>query len=495
MTYARVPRWRVGAAAALSLVALAFLYASPLLLAAAVVPLGYLVYGAVSAVPADATLAVERTIHDGTPAPGTPVQVSLTVANTGEATLADVRVVDGVPDELVVTAGSPRRNVALRPGEDATISYSVVARRGEFAFDDAAVRIRSFAASAVLTETVAAAGDGTLSVLSPLTDAPRESVAPLRAGTHPTDSGGPGTEFRSTREYRPGDPRNRIHWRRYAKTGDLTTVSFREERAVRTVLVVDARPVCRASPRPGVPTGADLCGYAGERLYETLASAGAVTSVTALGVDGDDLAVPVVPGGFPWADGDADGATARAQAVFAAVRDVADGERDRTSRQPAGGATEDSGGRTGREGSTPPAAAGSEAAGSTADGSTADGSPSAGESAETTETPAPDGGAERARLLLAALPPGAEVVLLSPALDDRPTSLVRTLRSQDYPVTVLSPDVTGTGSTGGRVAGLERSQRLRRIEATGARTVDWTPGDPLDVALANSVTGLLGGRG
>ncbi|PSP33495.1 DUF58 domain-containing protein [Halobacteriales archaeon QH_10_67_22] len=539
VTDARRPRWRVGAVAALSLVALGFLYTSPLLLVATLVPLGYVLSGGLSTVPSDAAVRVERTVHDARPTPGERVRVTLSVTNDGEATLPDVRVVDGVPAELTVTGGPPRLNATLRPGESATVTYTLVARRGEFAFDPAVVRIRSLAGSAVRTETVAVAGDATVACLSPLSDRELGSVTPLRAGTHPTDSGGPGVEFHATREYRPGDPRTRIHWRRFAKTGDLRTVSFREERAVSTVLVVDARPVGRVSPRPGVPTGADLCGYAGERLYESLTGAGVVTSVTALGLEDEQVPVPVRPGGFPWADGDTAETTEATRAVFAAVRAVSgtryeDDTDDATSTSPVGTAVTAGGGNAhstadggvgGRtDGETTETRTDARTDDGTAEhtptsdpddsrdptepedghdptdsaashGSTGfDGHGSGGFDSEDAEGLSPEAASERELLLLAALPASARVLVVTPLLDDRPSSLVRTLRSQEYPVTVLTPDVTGTGSVGGRVAAAERRLRRRDLEAAGATTVEWTPGDALDVALADAVAHLVGGE-
>ena len=474
VTDVRASRWRVGAPATLSLVTLGLLYASPALLAGALIPLGYVAYAALSAVPGDATVRVERSVDDRAPAPGTHVTVAVTVTNAGDGTLPDCRVVDSVPAELAVVEGSPRRSLALGPGESVTYRYAVVARRGEFTFEDAGVRLRSLAGSGVRTETVAVEGTERIACHYPLSDVGVGGATLRRAGTHSTDSGGPGTEFHSTREYRPGDPQSRIHWRRLAKTGELTTVSFREERAVRTVIVVDARVPGRVAPQPGVPTGAELAGYAGERLFESLTGAGVVASVTALGVETDDVAAPVQPGGFPWADGSAGAATTLARAVFAAVRDVS------------GPRVDDGGDPDVVDDGTDPATVGDQADPDTV-----------GEQGDATSATAPgaatDGGSERERLLLSQLPSGAEVVLATPLLDDWPVSLVRTLRTQGHPVTVVSPDVTGTGSVGGEFAATERRHRLATIAATGATTTSWAPGDPLDLALAESVAHLTGG--
>ena len=304
MSTRRVRRWRVGVVAALALVGLGLLYTSALLVAATAIPLVYVVYGALSGLPANATLRIERAFDDGSPQPDERVTVTLTITNAGAGTLTDLRMVDGVPDELAVVDGSPRLSAALPAGETATTSYTVVAKRGEYAFADPVVRLRSLAGSQLATESVPAAGETTLSCRTPVSEAPIRNTTLLRAGTHPTDSGGEGVEFRSTREYQPGDPLNRIHWRQFAKSGDLTTISYRAERAVRTVLVVDGRALGQVTLRPGSPTGTELCGYAGQRLYEALTAADVVTSVAAVGRNASALDVPPGPGDIPWVDGE-----------------------------------------------------------------------------------------------------------------------------------------------------------------------------------------------
>ncbi|MFB6087695.1 MAG: DUF58 domain-containing protein [Haloarculaceae archaeon] len=452
MSHRRVYRWRFSASAALALIALGLLYASALLFALTLVPVAYVVYGALSGLPGDASVSVERSFDDLTPYPGEHVTVTLTVTNTGDGTLPDLRLIDGVPDELAVVDGSPRLSAPLRPGDSATLTYTVVARRGEYVFGDPAVRLRSLSGSHQLSETVPAGGDGTLSVFTPLSEAPTRNTTLLRAGTHPTDSGGEGLEFRSTREYQPGDPVNRIHWRRFAKSGELTTVSFREERAVRTVVVVDARDVGRAAPRPGTPTGTELAGYAGQRLYEALVGADVVTSVAAVGLDRDVADVRPSQQGVPWVDGDTEGAFQRAKALFEEIQ-TGEAAPD-TSRALADGT--------------------SEAAEPLADGGAG-----------------ADWVSQHTEALLAQFPPTAEVVFVSPLLDDWPVQLARTLHERGYPLTLVSPDVTGGDSLAQQVLAMERSHRLHQAAAAGATTIPWDPADSIEVTLSESLEHLL----
>ncbi|QPV62076.1 DUF58 domain-containing protein [Halosimplex litoreum] len=513
MSHERVFRWRAGAVAAGTLVALGLLYASPLLLAATTIPLGYVVYGALSSVPADAAVRIDRSFDEATPPPGEAVTVRLTVENVSEATLPDLRVVDGVPDDLAVVDGSARGSFVLRPGESATVAYDVVAKRGDFAFADPVVRLRSLSAGRLVTETVPAAGEAELSSLDPVSAAPVGATTPVGTGTHPTDSGGEGLEFHSTREYRPGDSIGRIDWRRFAKSKELSTVSYREERAVRVVLAVDARPVGRVRPHAGAPTAASLGGYAAERLYETLVDGDVTTSVAAFGVDGGAPSVPTGAGPIPWVDGERADAAAVARTLFDAVQRVADdpdpdsgageagsvapsADRDRAGSAAANGAPtagEKSAAANGAVGDDGPV---------DGDGAVGDdgavGSGAAGDRQRPTERPdqaAPDGGADAVELLLSQFPATAQVVLVTPLVDEWPVSFARRLRRRGYPVLVLSPDATDGGSLGGRVAGHERDLRLADVSATGATAVDWDPDDSVEGALVAALSRLSGGLG
>jgi hypothetical protein len=491
-TRERVPRWRGALAGTLLLTTLGLLYAEHRLFAAALVPLAYVAFGALSSLSGTTAPTVERSFEPTSPPPGARVEVSLRVRNEGESALADVRVIDGVPDELAVVEGSPRAALALRPGEEATVSYSVVAKRGDHEFDDPAVRVRTASATDRVTAAVEADGETTLSCAQSVSDPPFGRASPRRVGTHATDSGGEGVEFHSTREYRPGDPLSRIDWRRFGKTGDLTTVQFREERAARTVVVVDARPVARTTPSAGYPNGAELSAYAGERLYDALTAAGVATSVTAVGLADGDLTGGLPADELPWAASDGSGSP---RLVFEAAGRAAD--RDDPDAVPGDGAVV----RPPNEAEekhigVPEGSIYGEETGK--DVSTA---------ADADSTTATDGGdADRSiRRLLARLPADAQVVLVSPVPDDWPASLARSLSTRGHDLAVLSPDVTG-GSSGGElavgesagdpspgrtVAATHRAIRLWDLRTNGATTVDWDVDDPLDLALERSLKTLL----
>ncbi|WP_232700649.1 DUF58 domain-containing protein [Halobacterium wangiae] len=441
-TYQRISRWQATGIAALLLVAVGFLYASPVVVAAAAIPVAFTAYESLSTVSASAELQAEREISATGARPGEHVEVKVSLTNTGSAAIPDLRVIDDVPDELAVVSGSPRLGATLRSGDTESLTYEVVAKRGSYEFADPVVRGRSFAASEHSTVSVATTGDSTLEGLRAIDAPPVDNTAILRAGTQTTDQGGPGVEFYRTREYQPGDPLNRLNWRQYAKTGELSTVEFREEHATRTALIVDARQPTRVTPQPGHPTATELSAYVSARLYSALTNADVETIVTAIGLP-DDVDVRLGPHGLPWSTEES---ATTAEAVLDAVDQVA-------TRGPT---------RTTAGLSTPPA--GDELSGS---------------------KPAVANG------LLARLPPRATVVIATPLVDNWPLKLAGALRPHGYPVTIVSPDVTTHGEALEAPVGLHRDLRQQTLSQAGFTVVDWQLDTPLDTTLESALAHII----
>jgi len=412
----------------------------------ALVPLAYVAYGTAGTARAD--VAIDRSFEPERPEPGERVRVRLAVENVGDRTLPDVRVVDGVPEGLAVD-GTPATATALRPGETTVIEYAVRPGYDSYRFDPVAVRSRNPAGTDVATVELAPATDA-LDPAAAVEEVPLRDRATPHAGRRPADAAGSGVEFYATREYRHGDPRNRIDWRRLARTGELTTVEFREERATTTVFVVDAREAARGGAGVDALT---LSAYAAVRGLRTLRREGA--SAGALALDGgiDPL---VDPGRGP---------------LEVDLFDRLDVGGDRGPD--AGTATD--GGRPG------PAAAG--AGGETGH----DPSPGSDDGPLAGRDRAMEAGAERGRRLAAHLPPRAQVVFCTPLLDDEPVAVVRALATLGVPVTLLSPDVIDRDSHGGRAAGAARRARVGEIRAAGALLIDWDPDTRLSVALGRLI--------
>jgi uncharacterized repeat protein (TIGR01451 family) len=455
-----------GLLATLALAAVGVASGQRVLFVAAAIPLAFVAFAALSAPRDPASLRVERTLSASSPLPGARVTVTLTVENTGEGAVTDVRVADGVPDGLRVVEGATGGGFALAAGDSATVEYEVVADRGRFPFDDPTVRVRGAGGAAARTAAVPAEGASSLDCRVTVADIPLRRQTTEHTGSLPTDTGGPGIEFHSTRDYQPGDPVSRIDWRQYAKTGDLTTVNYRERRAAAVVLAVDARPDSDATAREGVPSGAALSAYAAAQAVEPLETAGHQVGLAVFGLEDPEADAPD-PAWVPPGTGDAH--HARLAAVLHAA---VDGGED----PEAGEADVEGGGRNEEDES----GARREQAAAAADGS-----------GETTWLDAD--GDPRVRRFAALVDPGTQVVVCSPAFDDFPVTLARRLAADDHRVTAVSPDVTSTETTGRTLAAADRVLALDRLRAAGAQVIDWSPDESLASAVSRATTAVKGG--
>ena len=250
------------------------------------VGIGYVAYARLGG-PPEPDLAVERVLTPTDPRPDETLEVELTITNTGDRLLPDLRIIDGVPAALRVTGGHARTSVALRAGESVTISYELTARAGRHRWEPVVVIARSLNGSYEHTMTLSEAS----TVTSVPLPQPIQGSIPLRAtgqiavGELRTDRAGEGVEFQSVRDYRAGDRRTRIDWRRYARTNDLTTVEFREEHATTVLVAVDARASAYLAPDAETPHAVQRAVGAADRLISTLLGAGHRVGVTTLAPD------------------------------------------------------------------------------------------------------------------------------------------------------------------------------------------------------------------
>jgi uncharacterized protein (DUF58 family) len=430
------------------------------LFVAAAVPLVFVLFGALSTPASPDRMRVERTFSQSSPLPGDYVDVTLTVENTSEQVLPDVRVADGVPADLRVVDGRTEAAVALPAGESTTVDYTVVADRGQFGFDEPTARLRGVSAAGVRTATLSATGDDVLDCRVTVADLPLRRQTTAYAGDLPTDTGGPGIEFHSTRDYQRGDPVSRINWRRYAKTGDLSTVNYRERRSAAVVLAVDARQVSDVSARAGTPSGASLSAYAAAQTVEPLEQAGHQVGLAVFGLDDPDSGIED-PAWIPPGSGDAH------HARLASVLDAA---------------LTDAGTESDVETDADPDTAAEDPVEPKQDASVAT---------------AADGGTDadpRIGRFLQRVPSGAQVVVCSPALDAFPATLARRLAASGHRVTAVSPDVTATDTPGRTLAAADRTLTVADLRATDARVVDWSPDEPLASAVTRATTAVREGE-
>lgn len=432
MTDHETGHWRGVGGAAVLLGGAAVLFRVPGLALAAVVAVAFAGYasgvGPVEAGGDDAGLTIRRRLSDRTPAPGDEVRVTVEVRNEGDGALPDVRVVDGVPADLAVADGSPRHAASLRPGGATTFTYAVRAVRGAHDWRPAAVTVAGPSGAVERETTVETATS--LECALPAAGAPAVPVRALtarRPGRVATDSAGAGVEFHSTREYQPGDPIDRIDWRRRAKTGDLGTVDFRRERAATVVLVVDARAAAYVAPEAGAAHAVERSVAAANRVFGALLDAGDSVGIAAIGRAGEDC----------WlAPGVGEDHRARGRALLRThpVLSPRPPEKARYDSFKADRAAE----------------------------------------------------LRRRRIdrIRERLPPNTQIMFFSPVCDDRAAAIVRRFDAAGAPVTVLSPDPTTDREPHFELAAMERADRLDALRREGIRVLDWD--DSLTAALARA---------
>lgn len=240
---------------------------APAAFATAIVGLAYAAYGYATRPPAPAVV-VDRAVTDTAPLPGGAVTVALTVENVSDRAVADLRVLDRVPDDLELAEGSPTYSTTLAPGETDRLEYTLRARRGDHEVGPATLVMRNVSGSEEFRRELR--DEVELSVRASPDGVPLDEQTTQHTGRVDTDEAGPGIQFHSTRQYHSGDPMRRIDWNRYARTGELTTVDYNEERAAVVVVLVDVRSAAALARTPGEPDGVELCEYAAEQVADTL---------------------------------------------------------------------------------------------------------------------------------------------------------------------------------------------------------------------------------
>lgn len=375
-------------------------------------------------------LAVRRRLDEPAPDPGEAVTVTVEVCNEGTVLLPDVRIVDGVPPELEVTDGSPRHGTVLRPGASTVFSYTVAATRGEHDWQPAAVAVADPTGSIERETSVDAATTLTCSLPALSSEAlPLRALATPLPGRLRTDTGGPGTEFHSTREYRPGDPPNRIDWRRRARTGDLGTVEFHQERAATVMLVIDTRKTAYLAPGAGAYHAVERSVDAANRTFRALLDAGDRAGIATFGPAADECWLPPDAG---------DEHRVRGRALLTSHPALSP---------------------------IPPAKG-------------------------LYETYQSDRRAElkrrRIERLHRRLSADTQVFLFSPCCDGYVLDVARRLDAYGHLVTVVSPDPTTADAPSRELAGMERVDRLAGLREAGVRVIDWEHGEPFSSTLARA---------
>lgn len=401
-------RWRIGLAVALVTIGIGILAESLPIFAASLIGLTYAAAGRLIP-PPTLDLTVERTIEPASPTPGSTPTVTVSVTNDGRRALPAVRIVD-TPPAGVESLESPRTAVSIQPGETATLRYEVRAKRGAHDFGE----VRVVASNAgdgerrLETHTVAT----TLRCEDRVDDVSVVGQTSQHAGRVGSTDGGSGVEFHAIRAYQPTDPINRVDWNRLARTGELATIDFRQERAVRVVCVVDDREEFALVRRRGEADALELSRHAAGHLARALLAANNHVGVANFGGRGHYLR----PG------------AGRSQ--VARIERVLEG----------------------------------------------DWQPSFGRSGWLAR------GVADVDRCCRELADEKHLVVVTPLLDDEPVNAASRFAAHGHDVTVVSPAVTPE-TPGGRLAAIDRESRVSTLRGDGVHVVDWSPAEPLSVAM------------
>jgi uncharacterized protein (DUF58 family) len=441
-TVRRTRRWQGVVAVVLLAVAVGVIAKRPPLLLVGAVGVAFAAYPRLLG-PPTVDLSIERTIHPEHPEAGDVVDVTTTVRNEGSEPLFDLRLVDGVPPMTTVEDGTPRLATALRPGETATIEYAIEIDRTTHRFRPLTAIARDPSGANEVETTVTE--ETVIEGVGHVPEVPLRTQSRRRSGRLLTDEGGSGIEFHRTREYEPGDPVNRIDWRQYARTGDLASIDFREERLAEVVVCVDARA---AAYRAATPEDAHAVAYAigsAGRIGEALFSANHHVGLAAFGRD-----LCWLP---PGVGNDHEDRYFRYLASDSAFEVVPPAVVDRPAAESGEGAV----GSSLLE--AIPGIGGSDV--------------DVGESLES-----------QLATFRPELDPDTQVVLLTPLTDDESSRIAQLLEGTGAAVTVISPDVTADTTVGGRLARVERENRIHALRNAGVPVVDWDPGERLGTTVA-----------
>lgn len=377
------------------------------------------------------SLSVSRTRSLERPQPGDRVTVTVSITNESDSAVLDLRYVDGVPPGLSVVDGSARIGTALGAGESTSFEYTVEAVRGRHEFDPGLAVTRDLFQSEERAFFVPAAT--AIDVQLPtteLSDAP--SLRPL-AGTFgssfATDDSGEGTAFHSVRDYRRGDPLNRIDWNRRARTGDLATLEFQTEYAGSVLLLVDARRAAYVAPRRGVPHAVDRAVTACSTIVPTLLSEGNHVGIAAIGptvrseMEGTNSGNCWIPPGA---------GRSHERAILDALSDHPQ-----------------------------------------------------------LSTAVPVGGVQwmsQLRVVRRRISADTQVIFITPLTDNVSVEIPRRLEASGHAVTVLTPDATATRTTSQRLARIARLIRRFDLQRAGIPVIDW----PADETIGQALVGGSG---
>lgn len=413
-TVERTNRWRHAFTIVLVTSLVGVYTEQPSILLASIIGIAYMAYPLLSSEPT-IDLALSRTVSDKSPEHGDPVTVTVSVTNTGARTVADLRLIDGVPPLLAVTNGTARHTATLRPSDSTAFQYTVTAKHGVHQFEPATAIVHDISGSRRVQTSITPDMEKSIYTLDCSVNIHITSLQQRiqqYAGPSTSAKRGAGIEFYQTRTYHHGDPANRINWRRFARTGELTTVEYRAERLHSVVLCLDARPKSIRNSQPTEPHAVAYSVAAATELLSIFREQGKRVGTAVFGSE------------FAWIDPDT------GYYHYEQAKQLLKTHRSWNSTQT--------------------------------------------DAHQKMTTPS-----EQLRTLFRQSRDTVEVILFTPLLDDFGVTTAQQLEANGRTVTVISPDSTTKETLKGTLVRIERRNRVQSLQKSRVPVCDWTPGNPI----------------
>jgi uncharacterized protein (DUF58 family) len=221
--------------------------------AALTIPLLLYIGAAVLYAPGNITLNIKRKISAERVSQGKPLEVSLSIENSGSS-LDEVLIEDLATPQVEVIAGNNTRLLTLPSGARILMEHTLKGGRGEYRFEN--LRVTACDYSGLFFSNSTPPAPARVLVYPEVVKLKRIHIRPPHtrgfAGPILARIGGSGTDFYGIRQYEPGDPPRRINWRISSRHEDeLFTNEYEQERLADVGLILDARQQSNVVTREG----------------------------------------------------------------------------------------------------------------------------------------------------------------------------------------------------------------------------------------------------
>jgi uncharacterized protein (DUF58 family) len=218
---------------------------SATLIALAIAMLIYLAVGAYYR-PSTPKLSGERSLDRNKILPDIPVEMTVRLQNNGER-LEELTIREQLPQGMKKLDGELEQLTSLESGEETSLETTISGLRGDYLFNNLAVRASETFGLFQANGEVSAVGSLLVHPspmrLKPLLIRPPQTKG--FAGPIPSRQGGSGLDFLIVREYQPGDPLRQINWKVSARHEiDLYTTIYEQQRIADIGIILDMRLQC-----------------------------------------------------------------------------------------------------------------------------------------------------------------------------------------------------------------------------------------------------------